>query len=160
MKTILFRCFYAIIIISLLFIAFSKVYGNVNRETYKAEDLITKFTILYGSDENIVKSVIDCESKGNHLAEGDGGKANGIGQFWEETFKRMNHIMNKDLGTNEILNYKSEYDQIKLLSFAMAHDNLAIEWTSYRAIKNGGNYTFYSKYYKKTITVYCKLKTY
>ena len=124
----------------------------VYRETYvKAEDNITHFSELYGSNEDIVRAVIRCESHGLHSAKGDGGNANGIAQFWEGTFNRMSNKL------GEKLDYNSEYDQVKLLSFAMSKPELAREWTSYRAIMNGGKYTFYSKVDKKIHTVYCKL---
>ena len=112
---------------------------------------IDYFADLYGVDSNLVQKIVQCESKGNKNAKGDFNKANGIAQFWEETFNRMSKIL------GEKLDYNSSYDQIKLLSFAMSKPDLAREWTSYRAIKNGGSYTFYSKQYKKTLTVYCKL---
>lgn len=114
-----------------------------------AKEQVWFYSTIYGANPVIVDKVIQCESGYNNSAIGDGKNAQGIGQFWEETFNRMS----KKLG--EKLDYNSSHDQIKLLSFAMANPTLAKEWTSYRAIINGGSYTFYSKYFKKTITVYC-----
>ena len=49
----------------------------------------------------------------------------------------------------EGLDYTSEYDQLKVGTYAMAHPELAKEWTTYVAIQKGGTYSFYSKINKK-----------
>jgi hypothetical protein len=123
---------------------------TINPVFLSPEGQVDYFTKLYGSDPEIVKKVIRCESQWNNNARGDNGNANGIGQFWESTFYRMAKILGEEL------NYKSEFDQIKLLSFAMSKPELAREWTSYRAIMNGGTYSFYSKALKKHYTVTCR----
>lgn len=55
----------------------------------------------------------------------------------------------------EELDYYSTYDQIKLGTWAIANGR-GNEWTAYRAIKNGGTYSFYSKLLNKHFTAKCK----
>lgn len=111
---------------------------------------IDYFADLYGSDSSIVKKVVQCESQYNPTALGDGGRSKGIAQFQEETFTRMSKILGEEL------DYHSSHDQLKLLSFAMSRPELAREWTSWRAIQNGGKYSFYSNQLKRHFVVYCK----
>jgi len=115
------------------------------------KDLIEQFAEKYGSDPIVIKSVIKCESGGDHSKISDSGYSKGVAQFFEETFYRMAKL------TGEDLSYESEYDQIKLLSYAMAHPELAREWTSWVAIQKGGSYAFYSRINKKHYIVKCKL---
>ena len=110
---------------------------------------INYFADLYGVDSRVVSKVIDCESNGIHESVGDGGRSKGIGQFQEATFLRMEKKLGEDL------NYNSSYDQVKLLTYAISQ-GWGREWTTYRAIQNGGKYSFYSKQLKKHFTVYCK----
>ena len=110
---------------------------------------IDYFAVLYGIDSSVVSKVIQCESEGKVTAMGDGGRSYGIAQFQKETFLRMEKKLGEDL------NYDSAYDQIKLLSFAIS-EGWGNEWTTYRAIQNGGKYSFYSKQLKKHFTVICR----
>jgi hypothetical protein len=115
---------------------------------------IDHFAKLYGVDGSIVSKVIECESEGRHYAEngmiqGDGGLSMGIAQFQKSTFERMEKKLGEDL------NYESSFDQIKLLSFAISQ-GWGREWTAYRAIMNGGTYSFYSRQLNKHFTVHCK----
>lgn len=109
------------------------------------------FSNLNGGDAEVALKVMECESGGKHSASGDGGHSNGIFQFQKSTFLRME----KDFG--EDLNYESQFDQIKLASWSLSQEKYAREWSSYRAIKNGGKYSFYSNQLKKHFTVACKL---
>lgn len=124
---------------------------SINPQLLTIEQQIVYFSTLYGTDSNIVLKVIECESGGNHQVTGDGGRSNGIAQFQRSTFNRMEKILGEDL------NYDSQFDQIKLLSFALSKPELAREWSSLRAIKNGGVYSFYSRQLKQNFTVVCKL---
>ena len=63
--------------------------------------------------------------------------------------------MEKDFG--EDLNYESQFDQIKLASWSLSQEKYAREWSIYRAIKNGGKYSFYSRQLKRNFTIYCKV---
>ena len=68
------------------------------------------YSDLYGSDYNLVMSVLDCESD-FRMVPGDGGRSFGIGQFSKETFARHSKL----LGEN--LDYYSKHDQIKLVAY-------------------------------------------
>ncbi len=104
----------------------------------------------YGSSYNDLKKVANCESGMQEKPKpGDHGLANGIMQFHEDTFKGMS----KEMG--ESLSYESAHDQIKVAAWAFSK-GYGNQWTTYVALKNGGEYTFYSKTFGKNITVYCK----
>lgn len=109
------------------------------------------FSELYGGNPTIALKVMDCESNGNHKTSGDGGRSNGIFQFQKSTFLRME----KEFG--EDLDYTSQYDQIKLASWALAQPKKAREWTTYVAIEKGGKYSFWSSQNNRHFTVYCKV---
>jgi len=111
---------------------------------------IDHFAILYGVDGSLVKKIIDCESQGNIEALGDGSRAYGLLQYHKSSFERHAKLF------GEKLDYYSSYDQIKLGTWAISK-GFGNEWTAYRAIKNGGTYSFYSKLLKKSFVVYCKL---
>ena len=112
---------------------------------------IEYFSTMYGGNPAIAIKVMECESNGNHKTSGDGGRSNGIFQFQKSTFLRME----KEFG--EDLDYTSQFDQIKLGSWALAQPRLAREWTTYVAIKNGGKYSFWSSQMQRHYTVYCKV---
>lgn len=110
---------------------------------------VNHFAELYGVDGSVVNQVIKCESGGNQKAVGDGGLSKGIAQFQKSTFLRMEKKFGEDL------NYESSFDQAKLLTYAISQ-GWGQEWTAYRAIQNGGKYSFYSNQLKKHFTVYCR----
>lgn len=122
----------------------------INERTY--EQQITYYAELYNFNTAIALKVAECESGYSNKAKGDSGLSNGIYQFQKPTFTQFS----KEMG--ETLDYTNPHDQIKLAMWAMANGH-ARSWTAYRAIVNGGTYTFYSKQLKKTFTVVCKLKT-
>lgn len=113
------------------------------------EKVAIKYSSLYGASSTEVIKVMQCESGFKMEAVGDSGKSNGIAQFNKGTFEQYS----KQLG--EKLDYNSLYDQIKLMSY-MFSINKGNHWTAYRALKNGGTYTFYSSVEKQWITSYCK----
>lgn len=124
---------------------------KINPLDLTPREQVIYFSNLYGGNPAVALKVMECESGGTHSAKGDGGLSNGIFQFQKPTFIRMEGDFGEDL------NYTSQYDQIKLGSWALSQPELAREWTSYRAIMNGGKYTFWSSQMQKTFTVYCKL---
>lgn len=111
---------------------------------------IAYFSASYGGDSNLILSVMQCESQGNHKAIGDGGRSNGIFQFQKPTFLSLEKKFGQDL------NYESQFDQMKLATWAISN-GYGNNWTAYRAIKNGGKYSFYSSQMGRHYTVYCKL---
>lgn len=126
-------------------------WANINPQELPPEQQVVYFSDLYGGDYKIALKVMECESGGNHKTIGDGGRSNGIFQFQKSTFLRME----KEFG--EDLNYTSQFDQIKLASWALTQPEKAREWTTYVAIEKGGRYAFYSSQLKKHFVVYCKL---
>lgn len=118
-------------------------------EELPLEKQVELFTLVYGGDAELNKKVIRCESGWDVKADGDGGISLGVAQFQLESFNRMSKAF------GEKLDYNSSYDQLKLFVWAM-NNGYAREWTAYRAIKNGGTYSFYSKQLGRHFTVYCK----
>lgn len=113
------------------------------------EQQIDYFSDLYGTDSNLIKKVMECESNGDHSNISDGGRSKGIFQFQKPTFLWME----KEFG--EDLNYESQFDQIKLATWAIAN-GYGSNWTAWRAIQNGGTYSFYSNQLHRSFKVTCK----
>jgi hypothetical protein len=113
------------------------------------EGQVNYYSGVFQTDANLVKRVIECESKWNVNAVGDNGLSNGIAQFQKASFNRLSKLM------GETLDYNSPHDQIKLLVWCIKNGH-GREWTAYRAIQNGGTYSFYSKQLGKSFTVVCK----
>ncbi len=124
---------------------------QINPQDLSVTEQVIYFSNLYGGDSEITLKVMECESGGNHQVIGDGGRSKGIFQFQLSTFNRMEKILGEDL------NYDSQFDQVKLASFALSQPKLANEWTAYRSIKNGGKYSFWSNQMQRHYTVYCSL---
>lgn len=121
---------------------------------------IQQFALEYGASEQVQRelfSVAHCESGFNHKAVGDSGKSLNVFQwqksFWDDVNKRFGYSLDRN----------SSYDQVKVTVrvFVEGTESDKRNWTSYRALKNGGVYTFYSRIEKKDITVRCNyLKDY
>lgn len=113
--------------------------------------MIVYYGEQYGAEIPLLDKMAFCESTYNPKAVGDGGRALSVYQYHKETFYSHAKLMGEEL------NYNSAHDQIKLTAWISVHhpDKLRA-WTSYRAIKNGGTYSFYSKLLKKHYTVVCK----
>lgn len=122
----------------------------VINKTY-IDEKVNQFSDMYGIDSKLVSKVIECESKYDHTNLGDGGRAFGVMQYHKASFLRHAKLMGEPN-----LDYYSTYDQIKVGTWALANGH-AREWTSYRAIMNGGTYAFYSKLLKNDYVIKCKL---
>lgn len=128
--------------------------AELRPEDYTVKQALAKFTKKFGSDYQLVSSVVSCESNFDPKTIGDNGLALNIAQFHRDTFISMS----KELG--EQLDYNSSYDQAKLISWAFSKgESYKRQWTTYVAIKNGGEYSFYSKQLQDWYTVKCKLIT-
>jgi hypothetical protein len=123
----------------------------VNPVSLTVEQQVEYFSKLYGADVSLVKKVIECESGWEHDSSADGNRSNGILQFQESTFNRMGKMFGEEL------DYHSQFDQIKLGTWALSKPELAREWTTWVSIQRGGKYSFYSKQLQKHFVVYCKL---
>lgn len=110
---------------------------------------INHYATLNGIEGSLIKKIVKCESEFKTTALGDGGRAYGLMQYHKASFERHAKLFGEEL------DYYSSHDQIKLGTFAISK-GMGREWTSYRAIMNGGEYSFYSKLLQKNFTVRCK----
>ncbi len=118
---------------------------------HDVKGMIVYYGGQYGAEIPLLDKMAFCESTYNPKAVGDSGRAHNVYQYHEATFYSHAKLM------GEKLNYKSAHDQIKLTAWiSVNHPDKLRAWTSYRAIKNGGTYSFYSKQLKKHYTVKCK----
>lgn len=113
------------------------------------DEQINHYAALYGTEGSLIKKMVKCESEFKTTALGDGGRAYGLMQYHKASFERHAKLFGEEL------DYYSSHDQIKLGSWAVAN-GYGREWTSYRAIQNGGTYSFYSKLLKQHYTVVCR----
>jgi len=123
-------------------------------EKLPIESIVGIYADMYGVDPAIGIAVLKCESRGKHSTEGDNGNAKGIFQYWDDTWNRHYREFYKLTGIE--LSKDSPADNARLAMWAFSTGK-ANEWTTYRAIKNGGTYSFYSRQLKKHFTVKCSL---
>lgn len=131
-------------------------YIPIDPKTLSPKEVITYYSNLYGADEALLQRMADCESNWNEDPNGDKKDgvylAKGMYQYHTETWLRHSGYMGENL---DRLSY---HDQAKLVAWISVNKPEALtEWTSYRAIRNGGTYTFHSKLLNKSFTVTCKL---
>lgn len=113
-------------------------------------EAIKKYSDEYKIDANLLYSVLYCESNLNPQApSGDNNHSHGIAQIKDPTWDGLE----KKLGLK--LDKKSWTDAIRLTAGAFSIGE-GKHWTPYRAIKNGGSFTFINVHTKKEQTVYCK----
>ena len=91
------------------------------------KDLIKYYSALYAVSYEEMSRVMACESSGKIDAVGDNGRAYGLFQFWENTFK----LFAKDMG--EKLEWKNPEHQIKLASWAFSKGKQT-HWTCWKNI--------------------------
>ena len=119
-------------------------------QEYSVQELAKYFADYYGADYRDFYSTGWCESGWNPEAQGDGKRANNVLQIHRPTFNQWA----KEMG--EELDYNSTYDHIKVGAWAFAQgESYRRAWTAYRALENGGTYSFYSKLLDKHFTVHC-----
>jgi len=119
-------------------------------QEYSVQELAKYFADYYGADYKEFYSTGWCESGWNPEAQGDEKRANNVLQIHEPTFNQWA----KEMG--EELDYNSTYDHIKVGAWAFSQgESYRRAWTAYRALKNGGTYSFYSKLLNKHYTVHC-----
>lgn len=130
---------------------------EVGESTIK--DYIKTYSTQFGSNADDIYSVMMCESEGLWL-KGDykDGSYHTFGQwqYFKETWDRYSKLYRETYGAEDQFDIKSAHDQAKLTSFVFSlSESSKREWTTYRALKNGGIYKFYSKFHKKWFTVEC-----
>lgn len=110
---------------------------------------VQQFAQEYGASHRDILAVGFCESGFNENAVGDNGKSINVFQ-WQESF--WNDVTNR---MGQKLDRNSSYDQSKATAwiFANGSESDKRKWTTYRALKNGGVYTF--KSHNKTYIVKC-----
>ena len=115
-------------------------------------EVVKKYAEVYEIDVDLLYSVLICESNLNpKVKPGDNGHSKSIAQIkdptWDYLEEKLGHTLDKD----------SYHDAIRLTAFAFSIDE-GKNWTPWRAIKNGGSYTFTNVHTGKTQTVYCPLR--
>lgn len=116
-------------------------------------EVVQKYSDEYKIDANLLYSVLICESNLNpNVQAGDSGHSKTIAQIKDPTWD----YLEKKLGLS--LDKGSYHDAIRLTAGAMSISE-GENWTPYRAIKNGGSYTFFNRHTQKWQTVYCKYQT-
>lgn len=114
------------------------------------QETIVKQAIFYAAPEKKLTLMFRCESQFNQAAIGAEGEI-GVAQYKQGTFDKLSKLM------GETLDIHSYSDQIKLTSWVSVHAPSEMQnWTTWRAIQNGGVYTFTSQKTKKKYTVICK----
>ena len=114
---------------------------------------IEKAALQFNQDPKLISKIAYCESEHKVLPH-DGGRGVNMTGIHDTTFKGWLPLYQKEVG--ETLDIKSTLDQFKMMSFAFSKgDTYRRQWTTYRAYKNGGTYTFYSRLMKKTFTSRC-----
>ncbi len=125
----------------------------IDLEAMSVPELIDYIAPQYGADPELVKKIAFCEAsyRTDNVIH-DGGRGKGTTGILLNTFNYWK--IKLDLPE---LRYESNYDQLVMMSKAFATgEEYRWAWTSYRAYKNDGTYTFYSSYEHRWITVYCK----
>lgn len=123
--------------------------NNYDLQNRSIDEVIDYYAGYYGTDASLMKKVMQCESQGDPDMVGDHNLSHGLFQIQKSTWNRFT----KQMG--ETLDYTRSFDQIKVTAWAFAHGD-GPEWSTFRAIENGGSYTFFYKLENKEITIYCK----
>lgn len=118
------------------------------------KDVTLYFAGMYQVDPKVAMAVLKCESQYGTLPNGDGGKAKGPWQYWDDTWQRHYKEFYKETGI--VLTKGVPNDDTRLAMWAFSKGK-AKEWTTYVAIQKGGTYSFYSRALGKNFTVKCSL---
>lgn len=113
------------------------------------EQVIVRYANEYKIDKHLLYSIIKCESGFDQNAVGLAGEVT-MAQFKPSTFEGQAKKM------GEQLDIKSYHDTLKLTAYSLSIGDGNL-WTTHRAIKNGGEYTFTDRN-GVTHTSYCKYR--
>jgi hypothetical protein len=127
------------------------VVDTANMSVVEAIDYIAP---KFAQDPVLIKKIVWCESM-NQVVVHDGGRGIGVTGLHRQTFNLWLPIYREEM--KEELNYDSTFDQLKMISWAFSKgETYRDDWTSYRAYRNGGTYSFYSRTLGSHFTVKCK----
>jgi len=126
---------------------------NIEVKPLSVKEMAYLTAMQFGQDPTLISKIMMCES-GGIVASHDGGRGVNVTGIHDNTFNYWLPKYEKDTG--ETLDITSTYDQLKMMSWAFSKgDTYRRQWTTYRAYKNGGTYTFYSILLKNTYTSRC-----
>lgn len=132
-----------------------EIMPTINVAPLSVWELASISAIQFGQDPKLINKIVQCES-GGKVASHDGGRGVNVTGIHDKTFNYWLPKYEKDTG--ETLDITSTYDQLKMLSWAFSKgEDYRRHWTSYRSIKNGGTYAFYSNLLKKHYVVKCSM---
>ncbi len=124
-----------------------------------SKDYIKTYAKEFGVDSELLYDVMMCESMGKKV-KGDGGLSLNEFQWQIPTWSMYEKMYSKEFGETKF-DIHSLHDQSKLTAYAFSKGESARNmWTAYRAIKNGGTYSFYSKQLKGHYTAKCDVNKY
>jgi len=102
------------------------------------KELVSYVTTRYEAPQELISTIVRCESGYNFTAYHDGGAGRGMTGFQKRTFEDWKVTFNRP-----DLRYESNHDQLVLMSIAFnAGEKYRKAWTTYVAYQNGGSYTF------------------
>jgi hypothetical protein len=111
-----------------------KIDSVIVDETCTSKDCVKKmiryYADMYGVDRDVALKVASCESNFRYNVVGDGGKAYGVFQFHEPTFREFAESFG-----NERLEYRNMAHGVELAMWALANGKGA-HWTCYRKIRS------------------------
>lgn len=116
--------------------------------------LVAAIAPAFGQDPQLIGRIIQCES-GGVVAIHDGGRGVGVTGIQSATFALWLPLYLKDAGAT--LDYGSTADQIRMMSWAFSKgEGYRRQWTTYVALRNGGEYSFFSRILGRQVTAKCK----
>lgn len=127
---------------------------SVELKDMPIQTIITHYAQEYGVSVPIALAVARCESQFGTLPDGDNGNAKGTWQYWDDTWHRHYREFYKETGIELVKGVQIDDTQLAMWAFSKGK---AMEWTAYRAIKNGGTYEFFSKKLNQHFIVKCSI---
>lgn len=118
------------------------------------QEIITHYAEQYEVSVPIALAVARCESQFGKLSDGDGGNAKGLWQYWDDTWNRHYKEFYKETAIELVKGNQIDDTQLAMWAFSKGKSK---EWSTYRAIINGGNYSFYSRSLQKHFVVKCSV---
>lgn len=98
------------------------------------KEIIKCIAPAYGQDSKLIDRVVFEESSYNTIANHDGGQGKGVTGLHKTTFDWWYPKYLKETGEN--LNYESNLDQLKLMSWAFSKgESYRMAWSTYKKLK-------------------------